>query len=865
VPARAFARRFRWFLVVFLCLVAARGASATDYHWIGAGTGGKTSTDPADATTQWAGASNWQEGGAPTSGATVYLPLANAGSVYAATTTLGDLWLDGTSTDGVLSITGGVTLTVNTAMYVGKTQSGKATQAGGTCEVKQNLTLGSDALSSGFYELSGTAVLHAATAGYCEYVGYAGAGTFTQSGGTHTVNDYLYLGYYAGSSGTYQLSGSASLDTGWTDDTPAGRLYVGYYGNGTFIQTGGTHTVGWNLTLGCNAGSTGSYELSDTGVLSTGTLAYPSTGRETIGSYGKGTFTQKGGTNSIHGDLLLGAKAGGSGTYDLSSGDLTDAAAAVGSVGSGTFIQRGGTHTVGTSLSVGTGKGAATYDLSSGLLNVKAYEYIGSGGTGTFTQEGGTNTVKLGLQLGCASGISGTYTLSSGALNSTSSNIYDYIGYSGTGTFNQTGGTHSISGSLFLGYNWYSSGSYDLSGGQLDVFSYEGIGYDGAATFTQTGGTHTAHSTLDVGFGIPGTYSLSSGNLNAMAIENIQWGTFTQSGGTHTVYGILYADQSVYPNPTYTLSSGDLIAKSDEYIGYSLAGIFVQTGGTHTVTGAFYLGYNATVYEGNGYYALSSGDVNALSTEYVGHSGTGHFIQTGGTHEVGSHMELGSISTGVGTYELSAGTLTVPTINVGVAGPGIFQWTGGTLNVQDIEIGGKNSRFSVGQTAQFAGALHANGGAVEVDLDDTLTLLGEFGTTQTQKTITKNGAGALRIQGPQVYAAGAILSVTEGTVFMDTAAGDAGTHNLEVDVGGGGSDALVVFEADEYLSMLHIMDGGTARLGEGCHVVVLDALWIDGVGEFQNITLTNTPEPATLALLGFGALAAMVRRMRKRR
>ena len=99
---------------------------------------------------------------------------------------------------------------------------------------------------------------------------------------------------------------------------------------------------------------------------------------------------------------------------------------------------------------------------------------------------------------------------------------------------------------------------------------------------------------------------------------------------------------------------------------------------------------------------------------------------------------------------------------------------------------------------------------------------------------------------------------------MDTAAGDAATHNLEIDVGGGGTVALVVFEADEYLSMLHILGGGTVKLGDGCNVLVLDTLWIDGVGEFQNITLTGTPEPATLALVAIGGLAAMARRMRKR-
>jgi hypothetical protein len=308
---------------------------------------------------------------------------------------------------------------------------------------------------------------------------------------------------------------------------------------------------------------------------------------------------------------------------------------------------------------------------------------------------------------------------------------------------------------------------------------------------------------------------------------------------------------------------GDLNAKAAEYVGYFGGATFTQTGGTHTVTGALYVGYNVSTASAT--YGLSAGDLVAKSTEYVGSAGAGAFTQTGGTNTITSHMELGSTSSGIGTYELDAGSLTAPLINVGVAGQGTFRWTGGTLAVPDIEVGGKSSRLSVGQTVQFGGVLHVNGGAIGVDLDDTLTLLGGFGTTSPGKTITKDGDGALRIQGPQVYAASTILSVTDGTVFMDTAAGTSGTYNLEIDVGGGASDALVVFEVNEYLSKLHILGGGTARLGEGCHVVFVDTLVIDGIGEFQNVSMTNTPEPATLALLGFGALATMTRRIRRRR
>jgi len=1065
VPATRFARRFGWFLAAVLCLVAARGAWATDYHWTGAGTGGNTSTDPSDPTTQWAGAANWQEGAAPDASGTIYLPLANAGSVYAATTTLKNLWVDGPSTDGVLSITDGVTLTVNTAMYVGKTQSGKTVLSGGTCEVKRNLYLGNDANSTGFYELSDTAVLNTGTSGssYNEYIGYSGAGTFTQSGGTHTVNGSLYLAYDYGASGTYTLSsgvlnvksyeyigysdysataaftqtggthtvtrdlslnfdgtytlaggtlnvtgnvkgvgrlflndGSLSVggtisggaayfgylpgtDLAWSQQGPfkfaAGVVYVGYWGTASLSQTSGAATP-TSIWLGYKKDSSGTYALGGTGTLQSA--------QEYIGSSGTGTFTQTGGTNtvgtlsigasgtySLQGGTLaitskvtgtgrlildggalsgigpisvssvymgfqpgtnsawsqdgavrftssamyvgysgtasltqttttfsppfiyLGYNSGASGTYALGGTGILNTGTTgsgdhgyVGFSGTGAFLQTGGTHTDSNMLYLAYNADSnGTYELGgTGALNVGTrgagyHEYIGYSGTGTFTQTGGTHTVNNNLYLGYNPRSSGTYALDeTGSLNAgtTGFDYPEYIGYSGTGTFKQTGGTHTTFGTLYLGYNADSRGTYDLRGtGALNAgMSWSGypeyIGYSGTGSFTQTGGTHTIFGSLYLGYnaGSSGTYELSGTGVLCTAtdafshVEHIGWsgtGAFIQTGGSHTLSGPMFVGGFfVGGSGTYTLSSGELNAKSSEGIGGNGAGTFIQTGGTNTVGGSLTVGPLGT-YELGGTGILKTGVSGDLYYETIGFLGPGTFTQTGGTHTIASLMKLGRVI-GVGTYELGGGTLTVPTINVGVESQGIFHWTGGTLDVQDIEIGGTNSRFSVGQTAEFAGALHANGGTVAVDLDDTLTLLGEFGTTQEGKTITKEGAGALRIEGAQVYAAGAILSVAEGTVFMDTAAGDAQTHNLEIDVGGAGSDALVVFEVDEYLSMLHILSGGTVRLGEGCDVLVLDMLWIDGVGQFQNVRMTNTPEPATMALVAFGGLAAWARR-----
>ena len=66
-----------------------------------------------------------------------------------------------------------------------------------------------------------------------QFVGRNGTGTFTQSGGTNGAN--LYLGYNAGDSGSYVLSGTSQL--------LSFNQYVGYSGTGNLTQSGGNQFV----------------------------------------------------------------------------------------------------------------------------------------------------------------------------------------------------------------------------------------------------------------------------------------------------------------------------------------------------------------------------------------------------------------------------------------------------------------------------------------------------------------------------------------------------------------------------------------------------------------------------------------------
>jgi len=148
------------------------------------------------------------------------------------------------------------------------------------------------------------------------------------------------------------------------------------------------------------------------------------------------------------------------------------------------FNQNGGTNTISGSLSLATSSGSAsTYRLAGNGQLSAASEIIGDWSAGTFTQDGGTNTVSGDLYLGRDSANGGTYTLNSGQLSLTGAYSIEHVGYSGYGTFTQTGGTNSAWGLELGGAN----SSYNFKGGTLIIQSLN-AGAFGAA-FNFGGGT----------------------------------------------------------------------------------------------------------------------------------------------------------------------------------------------------------------------------------------------------------------------------------------------------------------------------------------------------------------------------------------
>jgi autotransporter-associated beta strand protein len=376
------------------------------------------------------------------------------------------------------------------------------------------LYLGYSSTGNGTYRLSGTGELHT---GY-QHVGYSGTGTFTQSGGNNGISDSLNVGYCDSGRGTYQLS-AGQLSSVWGE-------FIGYSGTGTLTQSGGTNSMlsyGSYLYLGYKTTGNGTYTLSGTALLIADS--------EYIGYSGTGTFLQSGGTNSLNDfrDLYLGYDPTGNGSYDLSSGSLSTHYEYVGESGTGKLTQSGGTNSANVLYLGDASGGSGVYELSAAGRLLCTIQYVGGLGSGTITQSGGTNSAgSLCLGEGTASGTAagdGTYQLSNGCVTANE----EWIGHRGSGTFTQSGGTNSVSNQLVLANESTSDGTYNLAGGVLALKSLRAN--LGAATFNFGGGTLRANGTMTCSLPMVLTGINGNANIDTAGYAGTISGSLSGGGG----------------------------------------------------------------------------------------------------------------------------------------------------------------------------------------------------------------------------------------------------------------------------------------------------------------------------------------------
>ena len=347
--------------------------------------------------------------------------------------------------------------------------------------------------------------------------------------------------------------------------------------------------------------------------------------------------------------------------------------------GRGTLDQSAGTVTTnpGRDLVVGHGTGSTgDYTLSGGDLVANQSEFIGFSGTGTFNHSAGTNTINASgvgsLDLGGFSGATGTYNLSGTAALSV--NAHEYVGDSGAGFFNHTAGTNTIVGAghnLYLGFGATGIGEYVISGtATLSAGGNVIVGNNGTGALViqdQASVFITNSLTINSSINNLSTVNLNGGTLRFNTATGLNRLNYTS--GTIQLAG----DRALDSDATVTFLFGPFLAPP--------ASISIPSGKELKVEGAaFQFQNNRTVTVNGG---------NLSSSDYVVgiivNGGGTLIVNNGGTMTTSANATLGDVSGSSGTATVSGagstwsigGSATIGGIGIGA----------GTLNIQDQALG----------------------------------------------------------------------------------------------------------------------------------------------------------------------------------
>ncbi|MDY7011612.1 MAG: hypothetical protein SVV80_12820, partial [Planctomycetota bacterium] len=200
----------------------------------------------------------------------------------------------------------------------------------------------------------------------------------------------------------------------------------------------------------------------------------------------------------------------------------------------------------------------------------------------TVLQTGGTATVEQSIYLGGMNEAPGSYTLIGGRLFTADITVGHGLG---SGNFTQIGGISNVGGELKVGdlpydrsYSLDSSlGTYNLMGGKVST-GRTSVGEAGRGEFIQTGGVHTVEGTLAIGESRP-----------SQRFYPYPWGAITNGSDGSVTSNVVYTPSSPSEG-RYELSGGQLSTKETVVGERSGQGDFIQTGGVHTVEEALLIG-----------------------------------------------------------------------------------------------------------------------------------------------------------------------------------------------------------------------------------------------------------------------------------
>lgn len=534
-------------------------------------------------------------------------------------------------------------------------------------------------------------------------VGLSGNGDLVVSDGGAVEAVRVYIGNFAGSSGTILLT-----DTGSSITTSQG-LYVGSYGDGELTLTDGAHIEAQVIKVGYLAGSIGTLNVG-----AAAGQAASAAGTIDTDEIVLGTGASRLVLNHTDSDYVLDAGLTGGGTVDVLSGTTTLTGDSSSFAGNVNILQDSVLGVEGqlaaNSIRIDSGGTAivdgatATASIGSGRIGV------GVIGNGTLAISNGANVTSDGAIIGWNTGSAGTASVS-GAYSRWGNNGILYVG-------NEGGGTLEIaSGGVVTSTDGYVGTANGVDG--IVTIDGAGSGWNMSGLFIAgNDGDSTAGVTLSNG----GTLNAVQGALGNLAGS---YGTMIVSGAGSkwSAYDDGVTNWAGYLN-VGLFGSGDLT---------------VENGGTVEAV-RLYIG-NDTGSSGT---VLLSGAGSAIRTTeglYVGSEGEGDLVLANG-----AHIEAQAIK--VGYLTGSTGTLTVG------AAAGQTAVGAGTIDADEIVLGAGASTLVLNHTD--------NDYEIAARLTGTGTVSVLAGTT-TFSSDSSSFAGDLIVEGGKVVLANA-TSAASATV-----------------------------------------------------------------------------------------------------